>query len=96
MKLKFNPAVTAVKNIFIVCPKNRATEQKVVIKCNEVQAFMLENMAEEIDLDELAVLTTERFPDILPEEIEGHAAIIEDKILNTDFSGDELSVVTLC
>lgn len=71
MKLNFEPVTNKIGNDYFIVPKNDADGVKVVMKCNEVGAFIVNLMyPDNRTRDELIALTSEQYPDATLEEVE--------------------------
>ena len=70
MKLTFEPVINRVGDQYFIVPKNDEDDVKVIIRCNDVAAFIIGLLAENHNRDEMIAATAERYPDEPIEEVE--------------------------
>ena len=82
--------------MYFVTPTKSNAWQRIIIRCNKMQAFMLDKLTVETTEEGLVAATREVFPEDSEETILQAITDIKDKVLALKLSEDILSVVDLC
>ena len=70
MKLTFKPVTNRIGNDYYIVPKNDTDGVKCVIKCNEVAAFIVNLLVNDMKRDDLILAVAEHYPNATPQEVE--------------------------
>ena len=70
MKLTFEPVTNRIGNDYFIVPKNDEDNIKVIIRCNDVAAFIIGLLVENHNRDEMIAATAAQYPNEPIEEVE--------------------------
>lgn len=70
MKLTFEPVTNRIGDNYFIVPKNDEDNIKIVIRCNDVAAFIINLLVENHNRDEMIAATAAQYPNEPIEEIE--------------------------
>lgn len=91
MKLLFEPVTNKIGNDFFIVPKNDADGVKCVMKCNEVGAFIVNLLTEDIKRDGMIAAVAERYPEATIEEVEAAVDGVRAVLISTIEQKDEVA-----
>lgn len=83
MKLTFEPVTNKIGNDFYIVPKNDTDGVKCVMKCNEVGAFIVNLLVNDIKRDEMILAVSEHYPNATPEEVEAAVDGVRNTLIAT-------------
>lgn len=83
MKLLFEPVTNKIGNDFYIVPKNDADGVKCVMKCNEVGAFIVNLLVNDMKRDDLILAVAEHYPNATPEEVEAAVDGVRAVLIST-------------
>lgn len=69
MKLTFEPVTNRIGDDYFIVPKNDEDNVKVIIRCNDVAAFIIGLLSENHNRDEMIAATAAQYPDEPIEEV---------------------------
>lgn len=70
MQLTFEPVTNRIGDDYFIVPKNDEDGVKVIIRCNEVAAFIINLLVENHNRDQMIAATAAQYPDEPIEEVE--------------------------
>ena len=83
MKLTFEPVTNKIGNDYFIVPKNDADNVKCVIKCNEVTAFIVNLLVNDMKRDDMVAATAAQYPNSPLTEIEEVVDYVRSKLKRT-------------
>lgn len=92
MKLLFEPVTNKIGNDYFIVPKNDADGVKCVMKCNEVAAFIVNLLVNDIKRDDMILAVAEHYPNATPEEVETAVDGVRNKLIATIERKNEVEV----
>ena len=83
MKLLFDPVTNKIGNDYYIVPKNDTDGVKCVIKCNEVGAFIVNLLVNDMKRDDMILAVAEHYPNATLEEVETAVDGVRNKLIAT-------------
>ena len=92
MKLLFEPVTNKIGNDYFIVPKNDADGVKCVMKCNEVAAFIVNLLVNDMKRDEMILAVSEHYPNATLEEVEAAVDGVRNKLISTIERKNEVEI----
>lgn len=92
MKLTFEPVTNKIGNDFYIVPKNDADGVKCVMKCDEVGAFIVNLLVNDMKRDEMILAVSEHYPNATLEEVEAAVDGVRNKLISTIERKNEVEI----
>ena len=81
MHLNFEPVTNRIGDDYFIVPKNDDTGHKVIIRCNEETAFIINLLVVNHNREEMIAATAAQYPDATIEEVTECVDAIRDELL---------------